>query len=154
MPTIEDVLPQLVSAKVFSTVDAKDGFGHIKLDDASKRLTIFETSFGQYRRLRLPFVISPATDTFQARMHEALVGLKGIKFIADDILIAGMGETEAEAILDHNQHLCALLDRCRERGIKLNKQKLKLNRSSMVFCCLGVFLDQLKVEAIMNMPPP
>ena len=92
-------------------------------------------------------------------MHEALIGSKGIRCIADDILIAGMGETEAEAILDHNQNLCALMDRCRECGIILNKQKLKLNRPSMVFCGhefarLGVFPDQRKVEAIMNMPPP
>ena len=70
-----------------------------------------------------------------------------------------MGETEAEAILDHNQNLCAFMDRSRERGIKSNKQKLKLNRPSMVFCGheltqLGVFPDQRKVEAIMNMPPP
>ena len=84
-------------------------------------------------------------------MHEALSGLKGIRCIADDILIAGMGKTEAEAILDLNQNLCALIDRCRERGIKLNKQKLKLNRPSMVFCGheltrLGVFPDQRKVE--------
>ena len=92
-------------------------------------------------------------------MHEALIGLKGIRCRADDILIAGMGETEVEAILDHNQNLCALMDRCHERGIKLNKQKQKLNRPSMVFCGheltrLGVCRDQRKVEAIMNMPPP
>ena len=134
-------------------------FWHLKLDDASSRLTTFETPFGRYRWLRLPFGISPAPEIFQARMHEALIGLKGIRCVADDILIAGMGETEAEAILDHNQNLCALMDRCRERGIKLNKQKLKLNRPSMVFCGheltrRGVFPDQRKVEAIMNMPPP
>jgi hypothetical protein len=60
-------------------------------------------------------------------MHAALTGLKGIACIADDILIAGTGETEAEATADHNRNLRALLDRYRERGIKVSKRKLQLN---------------------------
>jgi len=159
MPTIDDVLPKLAGAKMFSTVDAKDGFLHLKLDDASSRLMTFETPFGRYRWLRLPFGISPAPEIFQARMHAALTGLKGIACIADDILIAGTGETEAEATADHNRNLRALLDRCRERGIKLNKRKLQLNRPTTVFCGheltrSGVRPDQRKIAAILNMPPP
>ena len=68
-PTIEDVLPQLVGAKIFSTLDAKDGFWHLKLDDASSRLTTFETPFGRYRWLRLPFGISPAPEIFKSSAH-------------------------------------------------------------------------------------
>ena len=60
---------------------------------------------------------------------------------------------------DHNRNLRALLDRCRERGIKLNINKLKLNRPTTVFCGheltrRGVQPDQRKVAAILNMPPP
>ncbi len=119
MPTIDDVLPQLTGAKVFSTIDCRDGFWHLKLDDQSSRLTTFETFFGRYRWLRLPMGISLAPEIFQAKMHEALTGLKGINCVADDILIAGTGQTETEAMADHNRNLLALLDRCRERGIKL-----------------------------------
>ena len=159
MPTIDDILPQLSGAKIFSTVDAKDGFWHLKLDQESSRLTTFETPFGRYRWRRLPFGISPAPEIFQARMHAVLSGLQGISCIADDILISGAGETEAEAAADHNRNLRALLDRCREKGIKLNRLKLKLNRPSTVYCgheltrC-GVKPDQRKVAAILNMPPP
>ena len=159
MPTIDDILPQLAGAKIFSTVDAKDGFWQLQLDDESSRLTTFETPFGRYRWRRLPFGISPAPEIFQARIHDALSGLKGIACIADDILIAGSGETEAEASVDHNNNLRALLQRCRERGIKLNRQKLKLNRPTTVFCGHelsrdGVGPDHRKVAAILNMPPP
>jgi len=60
---------------------------------------------------------------------------------------------------DHNRNLRALLDRCRERGIKLNADKLKLNRASMIFCGheltrSGVRPDPRKVEAILNLPAP
>ena len=50
MPTIEDVLPQLAGAKVFSTVDVKElAFWTVRLDDESSQLTTFETPFGRYR---------------------------------------------------------------------------------------------------------
>ena len=79
-------------------------------------MTTFETPFGRYRWLRLPFGISPAPESTR---HQALEGLKGVACIADDILIAGAGETEAEATVDHNRNL----DRCREKGLKLNRKK-------------------------------
>ena len=60
MPTLEELLPKLNNAKVFSTLDAKDGFYQIALDDASSKLTTFWTPFGRYRYLRMPFGISTA----------------------------------------------------------------------------------------------
>ena len=45
---------------------------------------------------------SPAPELFQARLNNALAGLKGVACIADDILIAGSGDTKADATADHN----------------------------------------------------
>ena len=49
MPTLEEVLPKLSKAKVFTTLDAKDRFYQISLDEASSKLTTFWTPFGRYR---------------------------------------------------------------------------------------------------------
>jgi len=49
LPTIDDVLPKLANAKVFSTVDAKNAFWHLALDEESSKLTTFETPFGKFR---------------------------------------------------------------------------------------------------------
>lgn len=46
MPTLDELLPKLNNAKVFSTLDAKDGFYQIALNEASSKLTTFWTSFG------------------------------------------------------------------------------------------------------------
>jgi RNase H-like domain found in reverse transcriptase/Reverse transcriptase (RNA-dependent DNA polymerase)/Integrase zinc binding domain len=160
MPTIEDILPQLAGARVFSTVDAKDGFWHLRLDEASSRLTTFDAgAFGRFRWARLPFGISPSPEIFQSRIHAALAGLKGIACIADDIIIFGSGPTEEAAMQDHNSNLRALLERCRTKGIKLNPKKIRLNRESTIFCGheltkTGVKPDPRKIEAIANMPPP
>ena len=61
MPTIDDILPQLVKAKAF-IVDATQGFTHVKLDKESSALTKFETPFSRYRWLRLPFGTSPSPE--------------------------------------------------------------------------------------------
>ncbi len=60
---------------------------------------------------------------------------------------------------DHNRNLRALLDRCRERGIKLNADKLKLNRASTIFyghklAHSGVRPGPRKIEAIVTLPGP
>ena len=41
MPVLEDVLRVLKKARVFSLLDVKDGFMHVKLSDRSSFLTIF-----------------------------------------------------------------------------------------------------------------
>ncbi len=92
-------------------------------------------------------------------MHAALSGLKAIECTADHIFIEGAGNTEAEAMADHKRNLRALLDRYRQRGIKLNADKLKLNRASTIFCGheltrSGVRPDPRKIEAILNRAEP
>ena len=39
MPTIEDIATRLHGAKVFSVLDAKNGFWQVKLDEESSHLT-------------------------------------------------------------------------------------------------------------------
>lgn len=66
-PTIDDILPDLSKARVFSVTDTKNGVWRIQLDDASSDLTTFGTPWGRFRWLRLPFGISPSSEAFQRR---------------------------------------------------------------------------------------
>lgn len=86
MPTMDELLPELSKAKVFTTVDAKNGFWQVSLDDESSRLTTFWTPFGRYRWLRMPFGISPAPEIFQKKLHEAIHGLRNVRAFAVDVL--------------------------------------------------------------------
>ena len=63
LPVIDDILPDLGKARVFSKADLKDGFLQIELDDESSRLTIFQTPWGQHRWLRMPYGISLHLNT-------------------------------------------------------------------------------------------
>ena len=59
MPTIEDIATRLHGDKVFTVLDAKNGFWHVKLDEESY-LTTFHTPFGRHRWCRMLFGISSA----------------------------------------------------------------------------------------------
>lgn len=159
MPTINDILPELSKAKVFSTVDVTQAFTHLCLDRESSALTTFETPFGRYKWKRLCFGITPAPEIYQARMHQIIEGLKGVASIADDMLVYGCGDTDEEALRDHDKNMIALLNRCRERDLHLNKDKLQINRQSTTYMGhqltkQGLKPCENKIKAIVDMPPP
>ena len=54
MPTIEEVATRLNKAKLFTVVDAKDGFWQKRLDLESSYKNMFNTPFRRYRWLRMP----------------------------------------------------------------------------------------------------
>ena len=95
----------------------------MKLDESSSYLTTFGTQFGRYRYLRLPFGISALSDLFQMNVKEIFEGLPGIAAIVDDILIYGRTRDE------HDRNLRIVLDRAREKGIRFNPDKMKINWS-------------------------
>ncbi|XP_063962569.1 uncharacterized protein K02A2.6-like [Lytechinus pictus] len=159
MTTIEDILSDLTNAKVFSTFDAKNGFWHVQLDESSSELTTFNTPYGRYRWKRMPFGLSTAPEEFQRRLNLVLEGLEGVRCVADDILVFGKGESEEEAIRDHDKKVRALMNRCRERNVKLNieKAKLKVKEVSYIghtISAEGLKPDPKKVEAVLKMPNP
>ena len=158
LSVIEEILPELSKAKVFSKVDLKEGFLQVELDEDSSKLTVFQTPWGLYCFHRMPFGITPALEIFQMKLDQNLEGLKGVFKIADDVLITGQGETEREADEEHDRNLKSLLDRCRERNIKLNKKfTLKCDDVQFIGHRLtkeGQKPDPAKVKAILSMKKP
>jgi predicted Fe-S protein YdhL (DUF1289 family) len=100
-----------------------------------------------------------ASEIFQKRLHQALESLEGLLTVHDDMAIYGVGETEEEAKQDHDIRLREFLRRCREKGVKLNKKKLKLRCSEIPYLGHlvtrdGLKLDPDKIKAITDMPKP
>ena len=63
--TIDDILPELAKSKFKTLEDATSGYWHIVLDLDSSLLTMFNTAWGKFRWLRLPFGLKIASDVFQ-----------------------------------------------------------------------------------------
>ncbi|KAK5866505.1 hypothetical protein PBY51_020693 [Eleginops maclovinus] len=159
LPTIDDILPDLSRAKVFTVCDVKHGFWHVKLEEESSYLTTFSTPFGRFRWLRMPMGISPAPEIFQLKLTQALEGLPGIYIIADDVLITGEGHTQEMANKDHDAKVRQFLNRCREKNIKLNADKFRLRKQEVPYIghlltADGLKIDPDKVRAVRDMPRP
>ena len=159
MPTIEDVATRLDGAKVFCIMDVQSGFWHVPLDEQSSYYTTFNTPFGRYRWLRMPFGISSAPEVFQRKMHQVAEGLKRVEVIADDFVIIGFGDDLKQATEDHDRNLLAFLTRCQERNLKLSAEKIQLQQTEAhfighVLSGKGLRIDNMKVKAIVEMPPP
>ena len=69
MPTIEEVNTRLKNARLFTVLDAKNGFWQIPLGEKSSMLTCFNTPFGRYRWLRMPFGINSVPEIWQRTMN-------------------------------------------------------------------------------------
>ncbi|XP_055630900.1 uncharacterized protein K02A2.6-like [Toxorhynchites rutilus septentrionalis] len=65
LPTIEDFLPCLAKAKVFSRLDLKNAFHQVEISQHSRAITTFITRRGLYRYTRLMFGINCAPELFQ-----------------------------------------------------------------------------------------
>ncbi|XP_040356411.1 uncharacterized protein K02A2.6-like [Ixodes scapularis] len=159
LPILDDILPEVAKAKIFSKLDLRDGYWQCILDEESSLLTTFQTPMGRYRWLRLPFGLAVSSEIFQKRLQSALDGLSGVLCVADDILVYGIGETDAEARSDHDKKLENLLQRCQKIGVRLNRDKTELHRTSTTFLGHlltkdGLRVDPEKVRAIQEMPPP
>ena len=151
--TLEEILPELVGAKFFTKLDAKSGYWTCELTHQSSLLTTFNSPFGRYRYLRLPFGLKSSQDEFQKKLDQSLEGLKGFVSIADDIVIHGSTREE------HDQRLHELLSRAREKGIKFNKDKLEEGVTEVKYfghllTDKGLKPDPDKVRAVQSMKLP
>ena len=127
LKTLSDILPELSGARYFTKLDARSGYWTIKLDNDSSYLTTFNTPYGRYRFLRLPFGLKSAQDEFQRKIDYCYAGLRGVVAIVDDVLV--YGKTRAE----HDNNLKAALQHTREMGIKLNDEKLDVGQSQVEY---------------------
>ena len=153
MPSVDDTLAQLSGATVFSKVDANSGFWQIPLAEDSCHLTTFITRVGRFCFKKLPFGISSTPELFQRRMSQILTGLKGVICHIDDVLIFGSNQAE------HDDRLCAVLDRLAKAGVTLNIEKCVFGQSQIKF--LGHLIDKEgirsdpdKVAAITKLETP
>ncbi|GFX14704.1 retrovirus-related Pol polyprotein from transposon 412 [Trichonephila clavipes] len=64
LPLIDDILDCLQNAKIFTTLNLKNGFFHVAVNERSRKFTSFVTHNGQYQFRRMPFGLSTCPSTF------------------------------------------------------------------------------------------
>ncbi|XP_055591293.1 uncharacterized protein K02A2.6-like [Uranotaenia lowii] len=153
MPTIDDFLPRLKTAKYFSRLDIKDAFHQVELDESSRSITTFITHLGMFRYKRLMFGISCAPEMYQKILEQLLASCDNCINYIDDIVVHGADEDE------HNRCLKKVLDVLKSSDVLLNTSKCQFKVTELSFLghhisIKGVLPAESKVDAIKQFRKP
>ena len=107
LPRIDEGLETLVGARYFSSIDLKSGYHQVRIRPEDIPKTAFNSRYGSFEFLVLPFGLTNAPPTFQRLMNSVLGDCldKFALVYLDDILIYSRTEQE------HRQHVRHVLEK-------------------------------------------
>lgn len=155
LPLIEEQLDKLAGATVFSTLDLKNGFFHVPVEEESRKYTSFVTHNGQFEFLKTPFgYISPAIfQKFINFIFKRLITDGIVILYLDDIIIPAKSFEEAE------ERLILVLKQAAENGLQINWKKCQFMCQTVEY--LGHIVSngtirpsEAKTTAVKNFPEP
>lgn len=155
LPNIEELFDQLLGAKFFSKIDLRSGYHQIRIhpDDVDK--TAFNTRYGHYEFLVLPFGLCNAPSTFMEMMQRVFRDCvdEFVIVFMDDILVYSK---TAESHAQHLRHVMGLL---RKHQLYAKKSKCLFFRTKIKFLGHvispdGIGVDEDKIAAIQRWPIP
>jgi hypothetical protein len=105
LPHIDILFDQLAGARVFSKIDLRYGYHHIKIKPSDFPKMAFSTRYGLYEYLVMSFGLNNAPAYFMYLMNSVFMPEldKFVVVFIDDILIYSKIEE------DHADHLCVVL---------------------------------------------
>ncbi|KAK3706897.1 hypothetical protein RRG08_051300 [Elysia crispata] len=122
IPAFEQISAQLGSKTFFSILDQKDSYWQVKLNRSSSYLTKFNTPFGRYHFLMMPFGINSVSEILQKKAFQTFGDIGGVHCLPDDTLIAARNDEE------HGRILQKVLTRAREYNVRFDPKKLQFKR--------------------------
>ncbi|THZ62800.1 hypothetical protein D6C85_09139 [Aureobasidium pullulans] len=155
IPLIRETLDKLSRAKHFSKLDIIAAFNNLRIKQGDEWKTAFNTRYGQYEYLVMPFGLCNAPGSFQSYINAALHDYLDdfCTGYLDDILIF------SETLAEHRQHVRKVLERLRKAQLYADIDKSEFEVTSVKYLGLiisteGLSMDPKKVEAVQDWPAP
>ncbi len=155
LPRIDELLDRLVGAKHFSKIDLRSGYHQVRIAEQDINKTAFNTRYGHYEFLVLPFGLCNAPATFMYLMNELFKPYldKFVIVYIDDILIY------SKTLEEHKQHVRNVMEILRKNQLYAKKEKCELFRTEVSFLGHrvnghGINMEQDKVKSVLEWPTP
>ncbi|GFU80556.1 retrovirus-related Pol polyprotein from transposon 17.6 [Trichonephila clavipes] len=156
LPIIEDVLDTLQEAKVYSTLDLRNGFFHVDVDEDCRKYTSFIVPDGQFEFNKVPFGLSTSPGVFQRYVSSIFRDLtrKGIVIsYLDDLVIPAKNEQEGL------EKLKIIFEVAKKYGLEIKFKKCQFLKKKIEF--LGHIVESgtikpspTKTLAVRKFPEP
>jgi hypothetical protein len=153
-PFVDQIVDDCAGSEIFSLMDGFSGYNQINIAPEDQHKTTFICPWGTFSYRKLPFSLKNASMTFQHAMSYAFHDIKHIvQPYLDDLPAHSLRR------VDHLAHLQAIFVHFRFYHIRLNPHKCIFCVESdrllgFIISRQGIGVDPLKVEVILNLPPP
>ena len=139
---------QIRGANIFSKFDLKSGYHQVRIKDEDIHNIVFQTRYGHYKFVVLPFGLTNTPTTFMCFMNTVLNKYfdKFVFIFIDDILIYSKDENE------HEEHLILVLQTLREHQLYSKISKCEFFKRQIQYLVhiisdQGITIDPAKIKA-------
>jgi hypothetical protein len=150
LPRIEDLFDQMRGVRVFSKIDLRSGYHHMKIRPSDISKTAFSTRYGLYEFTIMSFGLTNAPSYFMNLMNKVFMEYldKFVVVFIDDILIYSKNDS------DHEEHLRLVLQKLRDNQLyaKYSKCEFWLDEVPFLGHIIsndGISVDLAKVREIL-----
>lgn len=151
LPLIQESLARLSRAKIYTKLDVITAFNRIYITEGQEYLTAFNTRYGLYESLVMPFGLSNAPATFQARINKVLHPYLDVFCTAyiDNVLVY------SDDLTSHQKHVRLVVGALQDAGLQLDVKKYEFKVTEVTYLGIivstnSVRMDPVKVKAITN----
>jgi len=155
LPLIQECIDQMGKATHMSTLDLTSGYWQIRVTGRDVPKTAFNTRYGKYEFLVMPFGLMNAPATFQTLINNVLRPFldKFVVVYLDDITVYSNSHKE------HLEHLRQVFETLAQHKLYANPAKCTFSKQEIKFCghIIGngtVRVMQDKVQAVNEWPQP
>jgi hypothetical protein len=149
IPLIRETLARMAGKRIFTKLDIIAAFNRIRIAKGHEWLTAFNTRYGQFECLVMPFGLCNAPATFQSYINDTLREFLDdfVSAYIDDALV--FSDTDEE----HPTHVRAVITKLRDAGLQIDIDKSEFHVRETKYLGLivgteGLKMDPAKVEAI------
>ena len=155
LPLIKETLERVCKAKIFSKIDIIAAFNKLRIREGEEWKTVFQTRYGLYKYLVMPFGLANGPFSFQTYINDVLHGMLDVFCTAyiNNILIYSNSKKE------HREHVRRVLTALQKVSLQADIDKCEfhvteVNYLGLVITNNGIRIDPHKVSAVQQWETP